>query len=151
MSLNHNVRYAEIISAAAVVVSLIFVGFEIRQSNNLATSEAVLSLNSEINEANHLVVANADLAELFAKALGGDETLSAAELMRLESFGKSRMNTWEAAWIAHNREFVDDSSFDAYMRAACGDVRPMREMWDSWKTGFNPGFVRFIDERCTEE
>ena len=140
--------FAEIISAAAVVISLVFVGLEIRQSNHLAASEAVFDINSAYIQQSLLVAESTDLADIFVKVFETNEQLSSAELRRLQAYGDAFLNISDAAWVSHNSGIIDDQSYRAYMFAACSSIMPMREYWNEVKNGYTAGFVEYVDSNC---
>jgi len=51
LKLKNTVRYAEIVSAIAVVASLLFVGFEVQQSNDIEKQLATRSLVRDWSDA----------------------------------------------------------------------------------------------------
>ena len=147
-------HYAEIVSAFAVVVSLVFVGLEVRQSNSLARSEAVAALNEATNQANWLIAENIDLADRLARFSEASEhgSLTQAERTSIQFFHQGMMNTWEAAWTAYDQGVIDLATVKPYMADACAVLsRPVlraSNVWENAKNAFNPGFVKFLEGNC---
>ena len=152
--LSRTVHYAEIVSAFAVVVSLIFVGLEVRQSNSLARSEAVATLNNATNQANWLVAENLDLADRLARFGDGPESgsLTQAELTSIQFFHQGMMNTWEAAWTAYDQGVIELATVTPYMSDACAvlsqPVLRASNVWQNSKRAFNPEFVEYLEGSC---
>ena len=149
MSQTDTVRYAELISAVAVFVSLVFVGFEIRQSNYLADSEAVSNLNRSFTELNLVVAANAELSAILIASR--DRDLSETESLRLNFYSLGWFNVWDSAWLSHERGIVDYDSFISYMNSACSMIPRwpnMHAVWDRNKVTFTRGFVVYIESNC---
>lgn len=69
---------AELIGITAIVLSLIFVGLQLRQSQQLATEELVSFSNDRQNAIRELIVANADI---WRKACAGEPLDSASRVI----------------------------------------------------------------------
>jgi hypothetical protein len=147
--------FVEFAGAAGVVLSLIFVGMELRHANNLAEAEAVQSINLMMNEV--LLTAMSD--ELTLKDAADRSDISISEARR--GFRNVYfLNMYEAAWKAHERGIIDDEMFSVYLDAVCGDVflRSNVNMfvgingatWAEARSAFNPHFVEQLEMACTD-
>jgi len=70
---------AEIVGAAAIVLSLVFVGLQVRQSNSLASTTALKEGTEIYTDAYMNAFGTEDAAAFFRKALNHCETLSKEE------------------------------------------------------------------------
>ena len=138
---------AEIISAIAIVVSLIFVGFQVRQS---AEQTAV---NSQAVQAS---VREAMLQTEFNLLLyAGDHNLMDIERTQ-KGITPEQLKTWHAlqlaffrarenAWVQHENGILDDATYysyrDAFIKNLAG--KDLRFYWKIVTTRYNlvPGFV----------
>ena len=144
-------QYVEIISAVAVVISLIFVGLEIRHSNRLAESEAVAGINNSTNEMNLMVANNLDLSVLLARAYKGETDLTDGERVALAHYATGWFNIWEAAWTSYDRGIIDSSVVQGHLDSACwnfANLPIMVDAWESNKNVFAPGLVEAIEDNC---
>ena len=94
MTLEHAFFVSQIVAAVALVVSLVFVGREIRE-NTLALQRG--EHNSTMEQWTVIrmaMVKNADLAELMASGLDGNKPLGRTDQLRLEQM------LAETAWAA---------------------------------------------------
>ncbi len=57
---------AEIVGIVSIVAGLVLVAWEVRQANNIATTQMVMDLAAQANEFNSATFENAEVAELVA-------------------------------------------------------------------------------------
>jgi hypothetical protein len=76
---------AEVVSAIAVVVSLIYVGRQVKEGNRLARANSVHMTNSQWASMMSMLAENADLASIYPKAPQG-ENLDPDEFVRYSGF-----------------------------------------------------------------
>ena len=151
LKLKKTVRYAEVVSAVALVASLLYVGFEMRQSNAIAEFEAVSDLNSSFNELNLLFATDVELIDLFVRAQNDSNQLNQAESMRWLFFTLGWINVYDAAWTAYDRGVIDLDAFRSYMDSACQTMAQwplIDQTWDQNKSSFTIGFVEYVDTNC---
>jgi len=77
--LKNLVEIVEIISAVAVVLSLLYVGFEIRRTTVQADTDVQAELLSYTHQRRYLVVENGDLSDLLAKGYDKPKDLTAGD------------------------------------------------------------------------
>ena len=151
MTLEHIFFLSQIIAAVALVVSLIFVGREIR-GNTLAVQRG--EHNSTMEQWTVIrmaMVKNRDIAELMAVGLDAQFQLNAVDQLRLEQFLS------EIAWAAFHIwdrtqrgifpqgtfEFTGGALLCSVLSKQCGNA-----WWRSAKQfGFHPGFVSDVDKQ----
>ena len=147
--------FIEIFGAAGVVLSLIFVGMELRHANNLAEAEAVQAINVMISDSLLAAISNESAMEDAAQRFN----ISVSDARR--GFRNAYfLNTYEAAWKAYERGIVDEDMFSVYLRAACADLfRDNRAenfigiggaTWAETSAVFNSRFIGAIKAECPE-
>lgn len=101
---------AELTGVTAVVASLIFVGYEIRQNTSQLRTEAARSVTEMVNDLNAGIFSDPVLTEIVEKGTQDIETLDKNELAQFESFQFARLNI--ADYIMDlEREGVSNLSF----------------------------------------
>ncbi len=108
---------AEIVSALAVVLSLLYVSSEFRRSQMLSSRDVDVILYDRASQANKAIYESADLANLIIKAQMRADTLSAADRLRYLSYQHDFFDSWEIAWIYHQNGILDEASW---------------KEWDQW-------------------
>jgi len=92
------VSIAEIVSAIAVVISLLFVISELRQSQTLSEREVDVQLFERVREANRILIENPDVAAMIINAADNPEQLTKVDRLRYQAIQHQFFDTWELAW-----------------------------------------------------
>lgn len=112
--LNAWVAIAEIISAAAVVISLIYVGLEIRRSTLESDADIQEELLAYTAQRRYLVIESSDLSSLLAKGYADPSQLSPDEALRFQNYNELLYAAWERAYMANAAGVFSDELFDAW-------------------------------------
>ena len=99
----------EIVGAFAVVVSLLYVAGQIRQSNRQSTSESGFAF---ISESNRLLqwVAEPEIANVLVK-LRSETALTPEEEIRTEAFAEYLLNTWWVSETSYQNGIMDKDMY----------------------------------------
>ena len=149
MSFEQISYFAQIVASVGVIVSLIFVGLQIRQNTGALQRNEHNSTMAQWTVIRQAIAGNRDIAELMTAGLSGERALDAADQLRLEQMLSE--NAWAAfhIWDRTLRGVFPKGAFEATAGALlCGLLRTMRgeAWWRSAKhTGFIPGFVLDVD------
>jgi hypothetical protein len=94
----------ELVGIVAVVLSLIFVAYELRQSNKNATVFNVNEIYDRFTDLNEALMSDPELARLILKANKAQKIsdLTESERLRLGSWHLFQLNIWTPANIAYD-------------------------------------------------
>lgn len=123
------VAIAEIISAAAVVISLIYVGLEIRQTTLESDADIQAELLSYTHQRRYLVIESADLSSILAEGYADANQLSPSEALRFQGYNELLYAAWERAYMTSAAGIFSEELFGE---------------WNSWFTSVaerDPAFV----------
>lgn len=139
---------AQIVAAIAVIVSLIFVGAQLQQTNSQlrrAENNATLEQFSNIRM---MMIENRDVAELLARGWRLDEPLDAADTLRMEVYMSEF--TWSSfhVWDRVQQGLLDSDEFTRgtapnLARQLCTERGSL--WWNATKRQFAAGFARDVD------
>ena len=107
------VNVAELISAVAIVVSLVYATWEFRRSDELNSSEINALLYERGSELDQIIIGNREFAEVYEKAMA-DEPLTSLERLQFLRYQNSFLDQWEMAWDYHEQGILAE------------------EVWKSW-------------------
>ena len=151
MSLEHAFFVSQIIAAIAIVVSLVFVGREIRENTQALQRGEHNSTMEQWTVIRQAIATDREVAELMSAGLDGSRDLDRADQLRLEQM------VAEVAWAAFHiwdrtrRGIFPEGTFEltggAYL---CGLLATKRgaAWWRSAKHyGFLPEFVTAVDSK----
>jgi len=138
---------AEIASAVAVAVSLVYLGVGIRQ--NTTAVKAGTSGNARLWARAERAVLNPEVARLVAKAESGPGQLNHVERAQFYEFTVWRLATWETAFLNHRAGLIDTDElnlWDAYFRLLTVGKPGYEEFWRDNRSGYNREFMEHVDE-----
>lgn len=150
-SLKEYALAAEIVGAAAVVISLIYVGVSVNQNTNavmVANHQALVSMDQNTTD----WLRDPDLANAYLVANDGIDILSDVQRVQVGSYVAGKMNTWEFAFITRENGMMDvviwegwDGHFRSVLRQPAG-----RSFWDNERGNFSASFRRYVDSIVAE-
>lgn len=147
--------YAELVGHAAVVLSLIYVGVQVRQNTVAVQTETSQALYDYHREIEQLIAENEELAELELRVVRAPESLTPVDSIRLRRLTNLRVNLYESVYTSAQLGSVEMEMAGGWLRGlpllACNDFTwgwwgPVRNEYhpdfaaamDSVKTGFCP-------------
>jgi hypothetical protein len=143
------VEIAEIISAVAVVLSLMYVGFEIRRTTVQSDADVQAELLSYTHQRRYLIIENRDLSDLLAKGYDNPENLTAGEALRFQNYSELLFVAWERALMASEAGVFSAALYNAWddwfisvAEQTPDFVWPMVRDSQNW----NPSFAQHVDE-----
>jgi len=115
----------ELIGIVAVVVSLLILGYEIRQNTDTSAAQAIFELNESARQTLFQEATDPDLALLISKAQNDFGTLSEHERYMYSRWVFAYINLYESAWRYHKRGVISDAEFDGWKTSYCGHMDRM--------------------------
>ena len=144
-------RAVEIVGIAGIIVSLVFLGYELKRSNDIAETEAVATIYSMTNEMGLALAENPELSRVFGQALSDFESLSPDDRWTLYVLLEYVINVNEAAWKYYDKGIINREEADFYTRGLCkliGRHPSLVEAWQSNKQDRLPGFYEYVTGVC---
>lgn len=139
---------AEIIAAIAVVISLVFVGFQLRHANTIAVRDEANATMEQWSSIRRSLYQDAATAEVFAQGLKDPQTLSPGDQLRFRFMLREyAWATWHI-WDRIDRELIPESH---WVNGAGRDLlqilcRPgARSYWIEIRKEMPPGFPEAVD------
>jgi hypothetical protein len=101
-----------LLANVSVLVGIIFLALEIRQSNRIALATTEMSIWDKHQSLNQIVMADDGVAELLVKVSDANAEISALEEEKLYAYLYANINTWLAVEVAHENGMLSGPSFD---------------------------------------
>jgi hypothetical protein len=140
---------AQIVASIGVIVSLIFVGLQIKHNTGALQRNEHNSTMAQWTVIRQAIARNRDIAELMTAGLSGERALDAADQLRLEQMLQEYAWASFHIWDRTQRGVFPKGTFEATAGAfLCGLLTTPRggTWWRSAKNaGFIPGFVSDVD------
>jgi len=144
-------RAVEVVGIVGIIVSLIFLGYELKRANDIAETEAVATIYSMTNEMGLAMAENPELSRVFRQALSDFDSLSPDDRWTLYVLLEYVINVNEAAWKYYDNGIIDQEEADYYTRSLCkliGRHPSLVEAWQSNKQDRLPGFYEYVTSVC---
>jgi hypothetical protein len=149
MSFEQLSSLAQIVASVGVLVSLIFVGLQIKQNTGALERSEHNSTMEQWTVIRMAIAKNRDIAELMTAGLRGERALDAADQLRLEQMLQE--NAWASfhIWERTQRGIFPKGTFEATAGLILCDLLTTARggtWWHSAKhKGFIPAFVSDVD------
>src|SRR5258708_3174545 len=140
---------AQIVASVGVIVSLIFVGLQIKHNTGELQRNEHNSTMAQWTVIRQAIARNRDIAELMTAGLHGERALDAADQLRLEQMLQEYAWASFHIWDRTQRGVFPKGTFEGTAGVMMRDLlqTPRGEAW--WSTakhvGFIPGFVADVD------
>ena len=138
---------AEIISAIAIVVSLIFVGIEVNRNTEIAKASTYQSMIELSHDSITTLATNRELYELLLLSQSDQEQLDPVDRARIGTWTRGSWRAKENAFIQNFRGVIGESEWSGYRAFMCTGT--LDSSWERHKIHLSPDFVSFI-ESCME-
>jgi hypothetical protein len=122
-------KWLTLLANTGVLIGIIFLALEIRQSNRIAIASTEISIRDQFKTINELVLANDAVAELLVKAKDANAELSDVEIEKLFSYLYAHINTWMGIEVAYENGMLTDATFEITLddvRAVLGAYPAMK-------------------------
>ena len=149
MSLEQFSYLAQIVASVGVILSLIFVGFQIKQSTAALQRNEHNSTMSQWTVIRMAIVHNRDVAELMTRGLDGSVELDAADELRLDQLLNEYAWASFHIWDRTKRGVFPPGTFEFSCGSLLGDLlrTPRGRIW--WRkaasVGLIPQFIADVD------
>ena len=125
---------AEIVGAAAVVMSLLYVGLELRgnsRSIRLGNQQAAVALGIEADA----WLSNSEFADTYEAGLRDLSSLTEAQKIQVDSFVGQHLNVWEFAFYSRESGLIEDALWEGWDRWGRSQIRQesWRLLWETSK------------------
>jgi hypothetical protein len=110
----------ELIGIVAVVVSLLILGYEIRQNTDTSAAQAIFELNESARQTLFREATDPELVSLIRKAEQDFEDLSERERYMYGRWVFAHLNLFESAWRYRRRGVISDAEMKGWEAAFCG-------------------------------
>ena len=138
---------AELVGIAAIVVSLVFVGFELRQSTAIARSDAYSSFSSQFLD----LVSDAALDERMSRlisqvnkgALPGD--FKPEDQVSIRMYQGAAVRVWEGLFRSVQAGVLPEDALDSAAKGMLINNAYFRSTWASTKQLYTSDFIAYFE------
>lgn len=144
-----NKQLVEIIGIACLILSLVFVGYEIRQNTNAAKSEAFQQFHLASSEFDINSATNEVLLLVFEKLVSGIpfEELAFGEQVALRGYFTSVVSLWAGLYYSVNAGVLPEHTLNSVGRGGVFADPMFAKLWPTIRPRFDEDYALFIDSR----
>ena len=132
----------EICGAIAVLITLLYLATQIRQTNKMARFNTTREIMRQFNDLNRLYATDATIREVVLKKGG----LSVEEDEQLYTYADMYCNAWATAQMAFDQGQIDKVLFDAVVK----DVQVELNRWPSMRQPAERWLTNYPDMKTYE-
>jgi hypothetical protein len=138
----------EVIGAAAVVISVIYLAVQIRRQTHQSRLAATRELAEQHNDVLNLIIEDRELSEIYLKAVQDFDSLPKQERIRVSLLFQRMMRIEEQRRIHIDKGNIDAAFFDSMDRTVFEWLTfpGVQQWWSGSKEYFEPGFRGRSDE-----
>jgi len=128
----------EILGAIAVVFSLVYLAFQIKQSNRIGIRESRSEIAKVLGDINRLSLENPSTAILLGKLRLEDQELSAVEVQQADDLAAMYIGLWALINSANQSGLLPLKVYEVYERSISSFIRKY------------PGLITYISQQLEE-
>lgn len=139
-------------AAIAIVVSLIYVGIQVKQNTLATLSASAQAYVSADNETVGLINSSPKLADVLHLGANGISALNGGDLIRFMAFHDLLFISFQAYYLQWRRGTLDEALWMTYKQAVI-DLLQQKGQQDWWairRHWFTPEFQDYVDESVRE-
>jgi len=143
---------SEIIGTVAVVVSVIYLAFQVRKQTEEARLAATRELSAQFQDTLRLYIEDEKFNEIYRNGIADYEALEEGDRLRFSMALVSSFRVLEQQYLHISRGNVDADYFRS-MDLGYGEILKfpgIQRWWDFTKHSFEEGFRAHIDKRIRE-
>lgn len=136
----------EIVGASAVVVSLVYLGLQIRSQNKQAKLSALREMSRELRGTTAMF-ADPNISDIFVRANEDYGSISDAESVQLMVLTTNIFRAWENAFLESKVGNLEESVWQGLSReyTQTMGIPSFQHIWDRRKQNFDAEFRRYVD------
>jgi hypothetical protein len=158
MTLSDLASIGSFVSGAGVLVSLVFLYFQLRQVNaqvRLAERNQQAAVQQQrVGLLVDILMRETEpsLLEAVQNAMSGAEDVTAMQVARFQRYHFARFSLSEENFYQHQGGLLSDEAFSRFERTFSGAFRfpGVRVMWKRNRARYGPEFVTFADRLCAD-
>jgi len=143
---------AEILGGLAVITSLFYVGYQIRQGSKIALAESTLKV-LDTYTFHHFLAANPAISALVARGLSEFSTLSNADQRTFHSTLHPLFNQMEIVHVQYELGYLSKLKFEGWMLTGAAIISTPggSQFWESERMVLAEDFVTCIEQQVVEQ
>jgi hypothetical protein len=151
MKLENYAQMAEIVGGISVVLSLIFVGVQLKGNADILEAQAVFDLRESNSLMARDLITNAELSEMIYRGYDDYESLSDFEKWRFEFWVIEVLTHRMTAWKYAVEGLLDSEEIETWQYSTCSFLAlpSARLIWEKQDTWLRADFRASVEQLCS--
>ena len=141
--------FAEVVSAVAVIVTIIFLAFEVRNNRNAVQSSSLDALATGFSAINSNVIGDAEFTKIWETGLASPDELTSQERIRMSMHLQCYMNHYTALHKYHELGVLPDEEWQSYLNAISGILNTPGGKWFIPRLTITPALLKKFQEHSS--
>ena len=140
---------AEVLGVVGIIAGIIFLGFELRQNNELMEAEARFNRLSAVTDTWRFIADQGDLAEIWGR-FDNNEAISIVEQRRIQAQIMSVFVLLEWTFREMDEDSTDLNQVRIVQLRTFAGSALWNQTWEERKTSFDPEFVQWMQSNVVD-
>lgn len=141
---------AEILSSVAVLATLVFLVYELRQNTDAIRANTYQEMNAVISESNGIFLANPEVSEFILRTASNADNLTPSDSIRLRAFVSSMYRHADNIHFQYQIGTIDRRQMESLLIPMILNMRRRGTLRTQWEEGedkllLHPDLVAYID------
>jgi len=143
----------ELVSSGAILIGLIFVGLELRQSTIASEADTMQGLLELNNHALYEIATDPEFAQLIIRAQKSLDDLTESERLRYLSHINADFNTWEHMFYSYDNGTMNERLWESWDQSfySLYCTKSSKVIWQQIQSYFGDAFRAHIQELTEED
>ncbi len=153
MTLEQYYYIAELVAAVALIISLIYVGIQVKLSTKATQAATAQSYVDTMNGYVGLINSSRNLAKVLHNGANGLDNLQGEEVIQFYAFHDQCFITFEAFYFEWKHGLLAQQLWDTYRHVIISLLMQsgQREYWQNRKHWYDDEFQRYVEELLESE
>jgi hypothetical protein len=150
MSLEQASLIAQIVSAGAVLVSLVYLGLQIRNNTRALRSQAYFNAASMAQRPTEMTIEDEGLTRVVLAGYAAPEALGDVDRERFENFAFMCFNGWEYLYYQHKDRSIPVNLWrgaDAHYKSLVAAAPGLRQLWSKRRASYDEPFRSYVESQ----
>ena len=140
---------AEVLGVVGIIAGIVFLGFELRQNNELMEAEARFNRLSAVTDTWRFIADQGDLAEIWGR-FDNNEAISIVEQRRIQAQIMSVFVLLEWTFREMDEDSTDLNQVRIVQLRTFAGSALWNQTWEERKTSFDPEFVQWMQSNVVD-
>jgi hypothetical protein len=148
LSLEQIYYLGQIIAAGAVVITLIYVGLQVKQNTHAVNLATAHNVSESLRDSQALIVQNEGMCDIWLRGMRDTDSLSGNDKLRFYTYMHNFFGLFEDAYYSWQKGALDPRLWDSIYRRflVLKSLPGWQSYWSDRKFFYHVDFVHYVDE-----